>query len=59
MPAISFQRRQDIAVRLTGGQSPKSIARTLGISLKSVYRLRKQLTTRIQKAVRLWTNQSD
>lgn len=38
----SFDQRQDIAVRLTGGQTAKSIATTLGIGVKTVYRLSKQ-----------------
>ena len=42
MPSISFDQRQDIAVRLAGGQTPKSIATTLGIGVKTVYRLSKQ-----------------
>ena len=42
MPSTSFDQRQDIAVRLTGGQTAKSIASTLGLSVKTVYRLRKQ-----------------
>ena len=42
MPPISFIRRQDIAVRLNGGQTPSSIANTLGLGVKTVYRLRRQ-----------------
>lgn len=42
MPPLSFTQRQDIAVRLNGGQTPKSVAVTLGISVKTVYRLRRQ-----------------
>jgi len=42
MPPISFIRRQDIAVRLNGGQTPSSIATTLGLGVKTVYRLRRQ-----------------
>ena len=38
----SFDQRQDIAVCLTGDQTAKSIASTLGLSVKTVYRLRKQ-----------------
>lgn len=42
MPPVSFARRQDIAVRLTGGQQPSSIATILGVGVKTVYRLRRQ-----------------
>ena len=42
MPSIPFDQRQDVAVRLTGGQTTTSIATTLGIGVKTVYRLRKQ-----------------
>ena len=41
MPPISFDIRQDVATRLTAGQTPKAIAETLQISLKSVYRLKR------------------
>jgi transposase len=41
MPAISFDVRQDVATRLTAGQTPKSISETLTISLKTVYRLKR------------------
>ena len=37
----SDEIRADIATRLSGGQSPNSISETLGIALKTVYRLRK------------------
>jgi uncharacterized protein YerC len=42
MPSTSFQQRQDIAVRLTGGQTANSIATFLGLSVKTVSRLSKQ-----------------
>jgi transposase len=42
MPPVSFQRRHVIAVRLSGGQTPKAIANTLGLSVKTIYRLRRQ-----------------
>ena len=41
MPALSLQTRQDIATRLGGGQTPRSIAETLHVGLKTVYRLRR------------------
>ena len=43
MPPLSLDRRTDIATRLSGGQTPKAIAATLGVSvgLKTVYRLKK------------------
>ena len=33
--------REDVATRLSGGQTPKHIAETLNLSLKTVYRLKK------------------
>jgi transposase len=37
----SDEIHQDIATRLSGGQTPKSISETLTISLKTIYRLKK------------------
>ena len=37
----SHQVREDVATRLSGGQTPKQIAETLNLSLKTVYRLKK------------------
>ena len=33
--------REDVATRLSGGQTPKQISETLNLSLKTVYRLKK------------------
>ena len=33
--------REDVATRLSGGQTPKHISETLSLSLKTVYRLKK------------------
>ena len=33
--------REDVATRLSGGQTPRHISETLSLSLKTVYRLKK------------------
>ena len=40
MPPITFDVREDVANRLMGGQTPKGISKDLGISLKTIYRLK-------------------
>ena len=40
MPPVTFSVREDIANRLMGGQKPKGISKDLGISLKTIYRLK-------------------
>ena len=40
MPPVPLPVREDIANRLMGGQTPKGISKDLGISLKTVYRLK-------------------
>ena len=40
MPPVPLPMREEIANRLMGGQTPKGISKDLGISLKTIYRLK-------------------
>jgi transposase len=42
MPPVSIRRREDIATRLNGGQTPRGIAEVLGISVSTIHRLKRQ-----------------
>lgn len=42
MPALNLETRQDIATRLQAGQKPQAVAEAVGVSLKTVYRLRRK-----------------
>jgi transposase len=42
MRPLTLVQRTDIATRLNAGQTPKSIADTLNVGVKNIYRLKKQ-----------------
>ena len=41
MPALSLEKREEVANRLNGGQAVKDIASDMSLTLKTIYRLKR------------------